>query len=138
MQHITLKVIPGTHTLELPNRGNTHVHLNGDRKLRWEIHNPNDIHSFRIRGKAGGNPFEEPISTDYGTVLNRTVYKPQPSNDWFYSIDWKDHDGNLQVCDPKISIKPSIVSLPVFIVTLACAILSFIVVETLLEHNKND
>lgn len=95
-----------TDSLILSDRGITEVGNFFDRKVSWEIKDQK-VESFRIVGKAPGDPFEDRPNAGFSTKVVLKVRLFGPTGDWNYSIIWKDKATHqTHTFDPKIAVNP--------------------------------
>jgi len=123
--------------LTLDSAGNLYPTNRGDAtagwlgQVFWVIRDKN-IESFQIVEKPGNTDyiFTEPLPSGFQKDLLRKVKFRFRGCDWYYSINWKDAQGNVHPYDPKIAVKPvvpftDLIFLFGFIITLLTTIVFY-------------
>ena len=128
--------IDSTGNLVLSDGGTTKLGNVVNRKVSWKI-TDSKIESFRIVGKATGDPFTERPNSSQDTKLDLEVRLFGPVGDWYYSIIWKDQETHSEhTYDPKIAVRPVALSLKVLIVVIAFTLIYLLCVPFLKFRGK--
>ena len=122
--------------LALSDGGTTKLGNVVNRKVSWKIAD-SKIESFKIVGKAPGDPFTERPNSSHGTKLDLEVRLFGPVGDWYYSIIWKDQETHTEhTYDPKIAVRPVALNVRAVIIVIAFTLIYLLCVQFLKFRGK--
>jgi hypothetical protein len=118
-----IKILGGsttTHKLRLSDGGTTTVRRNDD--VKWELDgSQRDVDSFYVAKKGTTEIFVTAPPRRHAPMWEGRVKPGCPYIDYEYSIIWKDRGGVEHTHDPKLSVRPHLITAERVVLFLAAA-----------------